>query len=61
MSRRQAALAGVAGGLAVLNAAQAQAFLGIGEKSAEEVYKEDTVRMQRMHGLWAALSRVQHP
>lgn len=28
----------------MLNAAQAQAFLGIGEKSAEEVYKEDTVR-----------------
>ena len=44
VSRRQAALAAVAGSLAVLNGAQAQAFLGIGEKSPEDIYKEDTVR-----------------
>ena len=43
-TRRQVTLAAAAGALAVLNAAQAQAFLGIGEKSPEEVYKEDTVR-----------------
>ncbi len=43
LSRRQAALGAVAGGLALLNAVQAQAFLGIGEPSQEEVYKADTV------------------
>lgn len=43
VGRRQAALGALAGGLALLNATQAQAFLGIGEPSQEEVYKADTV------------------
>jgi hypothetical protein len=43
LTRRQAALGALVGGLSLLQTAEANAFLGIGEPSKEEIYKEDTV------------------
>ena len=43
MTRRGAA-ATLAAGLALLSASPASAFLGFGESSKEDVYKDETVR-----------------
>lgn len=43
MTRRGAA-ATLAAGLALLSASPASAFLGFGEPSKEDVYKDETVR-----------------
>lgn len=45
-TRRQTLLGAAAGALMLLEASQARAFLGFGEPSQEEIYKEDTVRIQ---------------
>lgn len=45
---RREALGAAAGVLLLLRSSPAEAFLGIGEPSSEEVYKADTVRLQSM-------------
>lgn len=44
ISRRHAAMGALVGAASLLQSSQASAFLGIGEPSKEEIYKEDTVR-----------------
>ena len=68
VSRRGAA-ATLAAGLALLSASPASAFLGFGEPSKEDVYKDETVRYtmpgsieykETLLGVSALLSRMQH-
>ncbi|CAL8464026.1 g3561 [Coccomyxa elongata] len=54
ISRRQAAMGALVGAVSLLQNSQASAFLGIGEPSKEDIYKEDTATILKDVG--AALS-----
>lgn len=54
LTRRQTALGAFVAGISLLQSSQANAFLGIGEPSKEEIYKEDTANILKDVG--AALS-----